>query len=369
MPESEAIVVAPSEHFELDTDAVRLLADAMRTSGLSKQEFLLFVKYVQRSGLDPFIRQIYAIKSQGRMNVIVGIDGLRVIAQRTGLMDGIETLYKAKDGPWLDYWDDDEPPHAVKVTVYRKGSSRGFSTICRYDSFVKDTPTWKSMPEHMLAIRAEAHSLRKAFPAETSAYHAREVDVLPSDEDAPVQSSVTVQMPTNPMSDDQRALLFALAGELGLDDDGRHALTEGLSWSKLTRQQAHDLAELMRDTLESRQAEANSSDPPALGDGAAATDHARPDEDSDPGITSTVDATGGSDEGETGGAVAQAAAVPPAEPDPIPAPEDLYALLSILGKTPAQLRLPAKPEDMTDVQRVKWYEHLERRVQGQERRP
>jgi hypothetical protein len=56
--------------------------------GCSNDELRLFAYACQRTGLDPFSKQIYAIKRGGKMTIQAGIDGLRSIAERTGQLDG-----------------------------------------------------------------------------------------------------------------------------------------------------------------------------------------------------------------------------------------------------------------------------------------
>ena len=49
----------------------------------SDDELQLFTAVCNRTGLDPFSRQIFAIRRSGVLKAEVSIDGLRVVAERT----------------------------------------------------------------------------------------------------------------------------------------------------------------------------------------------------------------------------------------------------------------------------------------------
>jgi phage recombination protein Bet len=136
--------------------------------GCSGDELRLFAYACQRTGLDPFSKQIYAIKRGGKMTIQAGIDGLRSIAERTGQLDGSETLWCGDDGQWTDVWLGSKPPAAAKTTIWRKGASHAFTGVARFADYNAGQGLWTKMGATMIAKCSEALALRKAFPADLS---------------------------------------------------------------------------------------------------------------------------------------------------------------------------------------------------------
>jgi phage recombination protein Bet len=151
--------------------------------GCSSDELRLFAYACQRTGLDPFSKQIYAIKRGGKMTIQAGIDGLRAIAERTGELDGSHTEWCGDDGQWSDVWISSKPPAAAKTTIWRKGSSHPFTGVARFADYNAGQGLWSKMPAAMIAKCSEALALRKAFPANLSGVYStdemEQVEVQP----------------------------------------------------------------------------------------------------------------------------------------------------------------------------------------------
>jgi len=144
-------------------------------------ELSMFIQNCKRYGLDPFTGQIHAVKrwdkSAGRevLNVQVGIDGFRLIADRTGKWQGTKgPFWCGDDGQWTDVWLKDSYPAAAKVGVLRSDFYEPRWGIARWDAYVVKNKggdprfMWRKMPAHMLAKCAEALALRSAFPNDLS---------------------------------------------------------------------------------------------------------------------------------------------------------------------------------------------------------
>ena len=161
--------------------------------GCTGDELRLFAYACQRTGLDPFSKQIYAIKRGGKMTIQAGIDGLRSIAERTGQLDGSETYWCGDEGVWADVWLGSKPPAAAKTIIHRKGSSHPFVGVARFADYNAGQGLWSKMPAAMIAKCSEALALRKAFPADLSGVYS--ADEMQQAEVEPVTVTAAPALP------------------------------------------------------------------------------------------------------------------------------------------------------------------------------
>lgn len=252
--------------------------------GATDDELQLFIGQCRRTGLDPFARQIHAVKRKAKdddgnwvekLSIMVGIDGFRLVAQRTGEYAGQVgpywsdgKLYPAfdrdgrqvgQDFQWLTAWPFDEPPALARVGVLRKGFQEPLFAVARYRSYAQMRAVWRNrekvgeepnrmwaqMPDVMLAKCAEALALRKAFPHELSGLYSDD-ELHQAEDDRPAarqvrpetQQSAPKQLPAQqpPAVPDARAE--------ALLRDARTPAELAERWGRLTREQQARLVQV-----------------------------------------------------------------------------------------------------------------------------
>ena len=151
-----------------DDAKIALIKRTIATNATT-DELALFVQVCERTGLDPFARQIYCIHRGGKMGIQTSIDGLRLIAERTKHYAGQLGPFWTGDGKtWVDVWLEKTPPRAAKVGILRSDFKEPMWSVGTWDFYAQSSPMWQKGGAHMLAKCVEALGLRRAFPQELS---------------------------------------------------------------------------------------------------------------------------------------------------------------------------------------------------------
>lgn len=175
---------------------------ALGIKNASKEDLLVFFHHCQKTGLDPFAKQIYLLERRSwnkaakqweyHQTIQVGIDGFRVNAERVAKRRGIHLEYE--DTIWFDeagrkheIWLEDQPPAGARVVVIKvlsDGTRLRVPGTAKFESYAaynfKDgektglQSQWAVMPDHMIEKCAEAFALRRAFPQDLGGMYAEE---------------------------------------------------------------------------------------------------------------------------------------------------------------------------------------------------
>lgn len=189
----ENIQQVPTKQIDFkSTEMINTLKNTV-ASGLNEYEFLMFVEHCKATGLNPFKKEVWAIKTkpyknkngetvEGKVQIMTGIGGFHRIANDKAEYDGFETgLIDINGGfvpqsyPKLDFiggW----------CRVYRKDRRipiEGVAMLEEYDkskteNYYPDKGIWRIMKRAMIQKCAESIALRKAFPQELNGLYTQE---------------------------------------------------------------------------------------------------------------------------------------------------------------------------------------------------
>lgn len=147
---------------------------AILKSSYAKQldniEFKVFLETAAALKLNPFSREIYAIKYGNIMSLVTSIDGYRKLSARSGKFMGVTNgrlRVKSRDGQSItidhEVYDPDE--HTIisaTIGIRVKDWPEPVEATAVFKTYKKDQPNWKLMPDVMILKCAEAAAHRKA---------------------------------------------------------------------------------------------------------------------------------------------------------------------------------------------------------------
>ena len=207
--------LAQESHFS--PNQMSLIKKTIMDESASNDDLQLFGMICQRTGLDPFSRQIYALSRNVKMgdkwgkkwSFQISIDGFRSIADRTGLYAGSDD--PIFDGSYNRYQMTEngrDRPVTATVTVWKlvSGQRCPFTATASWEEYAqvfenKKTgeknlgDLWKKMPFLMLSKCAESLALRKAFPVQLAGLYTKDEMAQADDSDDFVQPEYTPVVP------------------------------------------------------------------------------------------------------------------------------------------------------------------------------
>jgi phage recombination protein Bet len=161
------------------------------TKKLTKEETTQFLQIAMASGLNPFKREVYAIKYGSSLSIITGYEVYLKRANATGKLNGWKTEV-ITEGNEL----------AAKVTINRKDFEFTFEHTVYMSEAKQESPIWKKMPKFMLKKVAIAQAFRLCFPEEMGG--------MPYTQDEITVEGVASEMATDQQLDRIREILEGL---------------------------------------------------------------------------------------------------------------------------------------------------------------
>ena len=157
--QSEAVTVCealPPTIKKTYSDDEMLLLRNVIAKGCSEPEFKLLMYMANTYGLDPLLKQIWAVKRNENTPALIfaGRDGMLAIAHRSGQFDGMQSAV---------VYDSDKKPVMAWCEVWRKDMTHSFKTEVPFSEYNTGFSVWKSNPSAMILKVAESVCLRKAF--------------------------------------------------------------------------------------------------------------------------------------------------------------------------------------------------------------
>lgn len=153
MPNSELVPVNPKERASQYEDP-QLIATIKATvcKGASDAQLRMFLEICKRTGLDPFLREIWFVAETGV--IMAGRDGYLRVANEHPMFDGMETR--------VERTEQGIPIKAI-CSVWRKDRAHPITCEAFFNEYAKQSPVWRQYKSAMIGKVAEVLALKRSF--------------------------------------------------------------------------------------------------------------------------------------------------------------------------------------------------------------
>ena len=221
---SNELVKANTSLPSLNWEDSKILATMKATiaQGLNDSEVQVFARFSQSTGLNPFKREVWAIKVPGyrrkdgtftedKVQIMTGINGYHAIANNHPNYDGMEVGLIGRTGEYLPLTYPGKDFVGAWCRVYRKDRRIPMEGVAFLSEYAKSSGNWNQMPRVMIQKCAESVALRKAFPQELNGTYTAEE--MPNEYSEPGNVIVVNEEPaTKPQSQSMKEIKESFFG-------------------------------------------------------------------------------------------------------------------------------------------------------------
>jgi phage recombination protein Bet len=134
---------------------IQTLFKTIAPADATMEDLVGFLQIAHRFQLDPWAKEIFLIKSKGRVSTYISVDGYATIVNREREYDGCEFTYDQ---------DDQGRIIACTCSMYRKDRTRP-TVVTEFldECMMPNSEAWRKAPGRMLRHRAFVQAARLAF--------------------------------------------------------------------------------------------------------------------------------------------------------------------------------------------------------------
>lgn len=180
---------AKQELINYDEPSMIATLKATVAQGATDAEFAMFTSFCKTTGLNPFKKEIWFVKSkgytnkygkvvEGRVQMMTGINGFQAIANSHPEYNGMETGLIGPNGEYLAATYPKDDFIGAWCRVHRKDRqfpTEGIAMLSEYDKSEPDRDSvWKKMRRMMIMKCAKSVGLREALPQQLNGLYTQE---------------------------------------------------------------------------------------------------------------------------------------------------------------------------------------------------